>query len=125
MAAGNVLIPDLFVQCPYDLRLHPHTEAVGKRTQEWILGEVNFEGAKKDSYLNTQGGLLGGYCYPDADTYHVQVCGDWMDWAFCLDDWSDDCTAVEAQLAVASLKKCLRDPHRCSNQEPFFRLSKK
>ena len=76
------------------------------------------------AFLQICGGLLGSYCYPEASEYHVQVCGDWQDWSFCLDDISDKCSTTQAQSIIDSVKQCLRDPEGYQASAPICELAK-
>ena len=124
MTTHQVTLPDFFAQCPYAHCPHPLSSYVSLRTQDWVLNEISFDEQEKKAFLKICGGLLGGYCYPDTSEYHVQVCGDWMDWAFCLDDMSDKFTPAQAQTVVDSIKECMQDPIGCQNTTPICRLAK-
>lgn len=125
MVAHTFSLPDFFAKTPYQSRLHPLTGIVVQKSQEWVLRKVNYDEKERTAFLKTSGGLLCGYCYPNADAFHIQVCADWMDWVFCLDDWSDKCSVAEAQSVINSIKEYPRYPHEHLGSTPIIELAKK
>lgn len=124
MSSPTFILPDFFANCPYKARLNPLSDVVTKTAQEWILAEANYDEDKRARFLKVGGGVLAGYCYPNAASFHLQICGDWLDWAFVLDDWTDGYTDTQVQSTVNSIKRCLRDPHSHQDNAPICRLAK-
>lgn len=58
----------------------------------------HFHDEKLKGFLETGGGSLAGYCYPDADEFHLQLVFNYMEWLFCFDDYSDKCKKGEARI---------------------------
>ncbi|KAK7690879.1 hypothetical protein QCA50_005981 [Cerrena zonata] len=124
MVAPSYILPDFLSQCPYQLRVNPLTEAVTHNTEKWVLDTVDYDDKKRDNFLKTRGGVLSGYCYPDADAFHLQVISDFTEWLFCLDDHSDEYMEEEARVLGASVIQCFRNPYTCEDNAPVCQLAK-
>ncbi|KAK7690887.1 hypothetical protein QCA50_005989 [Cerrena zonata] len=124
MTTTSYILPDFVSQCPYQLRVSPLNEVVAHNTEKWVLNMVDFDEKTLESFLETRGGSLAGYSYPDADEFHLQVASNFMEWLFCFDDYSDKCTKDEARILGDSVIQCFRDPRAFQSDVPVCKLAK-
>lgn len=116
------VLPDFFSQCPYQPRVNPLTEGTALNTERWVLSTLNYDDCTRQRFLKTKGGILAGYCYPDAEPFQFQVVSDFIEWLFCFDDFSDEFTAEENRTTEKSIIDCLRKPYHNAEKSPICLL---
>ena len=104
------ILPNFHSQCPYHPRVNPLTEVTALNTEKWVLRTLDYDDRTRARFLKTKGGILAGYCYPNAKPFQFQVVSDFMEWLFCFDDLSDENTAEENHILGNSIIDCLRNP---------------
>ncbi|KAG1784709.1 isoprenoid synthase domain-containing protein [Suillus plorans] len=105
------ILPDLISHCHYPLRQNPHCYAVSRASDQWLfdmmrLAEPEIRG---HAHIDMDTGALAAVCYPNADAFHLQVCSDFLNWLFIMDDWMEY-NAVDLQRTRESCIFALRDP---------------
>jgi len=87
---SEFMLPDLFSDCQYPLRLNPYCYPVSRASEQWLLNETSLAEPKITKFMGLHAGELTAACYPDADAFHLRVCSDFMNWSFSIDDWLDE-----------------------------------
>ncbi|KAG2066193.1 terpenoid synthase [Suillus decipiens] len=62
-------------------------------------------------------------CYPGADAFHLQVCSDFINWIFIIDDWMEY-GVVNVQEMHESCILALRDPTNFDTEHLGAKMSK-
>ncbi|KAL0945451.1 hypothetical protein HGRIS_000941 [Hohenbuehelia grisea] len=86
----HFILPDLVSDCHYPLRVNAHCFKVARASERWLLDAANHNARKRRAFMGLKAGELTAACYPDADASHLQVCVDFMNYLFNLDDWLDE-----------------------------------
>ncbi|KAG2141844.1 isoprenoid synthase domain-containing protein [Suillus clintonianus] len=81
------MIPDFFSDCRYPLRLNPNYYPVSLASAQWLVDEAHLVEPEITKYTSLRAGWFASACYPDTDAFHLQVCADFLNWSFRLDDW--------------------------------------
>ncbi|KAK5991818.1 Sesquiterpene synthase 2 [Cladobotryum mycophilum] len=108
--SGTIILPDLMSYLPYPLRRNPNGKAAGKASEVWILSYVDFDERKRNAFLGIKAGELGAFCYPDALEDRLKMCGDFTNFLFIFDDWSDEFKAGDVIGMQTCVMEALRDP---------------
>ncbi|OAX41468.1 terpene synthase [Rhizopogon vinicolor AM-OR11-026] len=87
---SEFILPGLFSDCHYPLRLNPHCYPVSRASEQWLLNGASLAEPKITKFMGLHAGELTAACYPDADAFHLRVCSDFMNWLFNMDDWLDE-----------------------------------
>ncbi|OJA10867.1 hypothetical protein AZE42_12242 [Rhizopogon vesiculosus] len=87
---SGFMLPDLFSDCHYPLRLNFHSYPVSRASEQWLLNGASLAEPRITKFMGLHAGELIAACYPDANAFHLRVCADFMNWAFNMDDWLDD-----------------------------------
>lgn len=122
MEPASFILPEVLFTLPYELRSNPAVDIV-LNTQQWVLKEMKFTEEQRARYLDLKGGVLASFCYPDADAQRIQAVSDFIDWLFCFDDVTDDCTEKEAKDLGNSVIKCFHSPCKSTEDVPVCRLA--
>ena len=67
------ILPNFHSQCPYHPRVNPLTEVTALNTEKWVLRTLDYDDRTRARFLKTKGGILAGYCYPNAKPFQFQV----------------------------------------------------
>ncbi len=103
-------LPDLVSYCTYPLRINPNGKEQARASQEWLIDGGDLSPRKKKGIMQLKGGDLTAACFPDADSPHLRVCCDYINYLFNLDDWLEE---LDVQ-GNSSVEDCciaaMRDP---------------
>ncbi|EJT99588.1 terpenoid synthase [Dacryopinax primogenitus] len=104
----SVVIPDLIAMEPFEFRINPLDSIIGPATDKWLEtpGVLTTKKMQKtQKVLNA--GLLGAMCWPDInDRERLQVCTDFVNFLFHLDDLTDDMDGKSAE----TVREAVIDP---------------
>ncbi|KAG1852763.1 isoprenoid synthase domain-containing protein [Suillus subalutaceus] len=106
---AQFILPDLINDCHYPLRQNPHRDAVSRATNQWLVDVGQLVEPEIRGYLDADIGGCAAVCYPDADAFHLQVCAEWLIWAFIVDDWME-CGVADVQEVHEYFNLAIRDP---------------
>ncbi|KAG2128257.1 isoprenoid synthase domain-containing protein [Suillus clintonianus] len=105
-----IVLPDLLGDCHYRLRVNPHYDMVSRASEQWLFDEGRLVEPEITKFVGLRAGYLTAACYPDADPFHLQVCSDFMNWSWKMDDWLDEFDVD----SVLGMRECcisaFRDP---------------
>jgi hypothetical protein len=82
---------------------------VSRASDQWLADVAQLVEPEIKAYIDIDSGAFVALCYPDADAFHLQVCADYINWAFIIDDWMEYGT-VDVREARESCILALRDP---------------
>jgi len=83
------ILPDLINDCHYPLLQNPHRDAVSRASNQWLTDVGQLVEPELRFYIDIDAGACAAACYPDADAFHLQVCVEFLLWAFIVDDWME------------------------------------
>ncbi|KAG1852780.1 isoprenoid synthase domain-containing protein [Suillus subalutaceus] len=106
---SQFILPDLVNDCHYPLRKNPHCYAVSRASDQWLTDVAQLVEPEVREYLDADIGGCAAVCHPDADAFHLQVCAEFLNWAFVIDDWME-CGVVDVREAHESCILALHDP---------------
>ncbi|THH29426.1 hypothetical protein EUX98_g4770 [Antrodiella citrinella] len=106
----SFIMPDLVDHCTYPQHLNRNWFEVSRQSERFLLEYANFSQKKRCTFLGLKAGELTSACYPNADTYYLQVTADFMGYLFTLDDWSDDFGVDDNCNLAECVMNALRDP---------------
>ncbi|KAG1857771.1 isoprenoid synthase domain-containing protein [Suillus subluteus] len=97
--SSQFILPDLVNDCHYPLRKNPHCYAVSRTSDQWLTDVAQLVEPEVRKYLDADIG----------DAFHLQVCAEFLNWAFVIDDWME-CGVVDVREAHESCILALHDP---------------
>jgi hypothetical protein len=103
------ILPDLVKDCHYPLRQNPHRDAVSRASDQWLVDVAQLVEPEIRGYLDMDTGAFAAACYPDADAFHLQVCTEFFNWIFIIDDWME-CGVVNVQKEHEFCMLALQNP---------------
>ncbi|KAG1820887.1 isoprenoid synthase domain-containing protein [Suillus subaureus] len=86
---SQFILPDLINDCHYPLRKNPHCYAVSCASDQWLIDVARLAEHELRGYIEMDAGRFAAFLYPDADAFHLQVCCDFINWIFIIDDWME------------------------------------
>ncbi|EJT99589.1 terpenoid synthase, partial [Dacryopinax primogenitus] len=91
-------IPDLVNMAPFEFRINPLDHIVSPASDKWLEASGTLATKKmKMAQKGLNAGLLGSMCWPDIqDKERLQVCADFVNYLFHLDDLTDEMDAISA-----------------------------
>ncbi|KAG2031494.1 isoprenoid synthase domain-containing protein [Suillus americanus] len=106
---SQFILPDLTNDCHYTLRENPHRHAVSRASDKWLSDVAQLVEPEIRGYVDMDTGAFAAVCYPDADPFHLQVCNEFFNLIFVIDDWMEY-GVVDVQETHESCMRMLRDP---------------
>ncbi|KAG1772621.1 isoprenoid synthase domain-containing protein [Suillus placidus] len=123
--SAGFILPDLFSDCHYPLRMNPHCHHVSRASEEWFFTEGHIVEPEITKFMGLRAGDLISGCYPDADAFHLRVCMDFLNWALKLDD---DLLVVPDINVVWGIRECcmsaFRDPINTQTENVYGKMCK-
>ena len=123
--SDSFLLPDFISYCHYPLRSNPHEREVTQASESWLLATANLNEKKRRAFVDLNASGLAAVCYPDADSDHLRVVADFINYLFKLDDWTDEFAAKD----VGGMRDCvlgaLRDPKGFQTDKGVGKLAKR
>jgi len=120
---SQFILPDLINDCHYPLRQNAHRDAVSRASDQWLIDVAQLVEHELKGYIEMDSGRFVALVYPDADAFHLQVCCDFMNWIFIIDDWMEY-GVVDAQEARESCISALRDPTNFDTEQLGAKMCK-
>ncbi|KAG1732159.1 isoprenoid synthase domain-containing protein [Suillus lakei] len=123
--SAGFILPDFFSDCHYPLRMNPHCCPVSRASEQWLFTEAHLVEPEITKFMGFRAGDLISGCYPDADTLHLRVCSDFLNWAVKLDD--DLLNEFDVDV-VWGIRECymsaFRDPINTQTENIFGKMCK-
>ncbi|KAG2114146.1 isoprenoid synthase domain-containing protein [Suillus discolor] len=107
--SSQFILPDLINDCHYPVRQNPHYDAAYHASVQWLMDVAQLVEPEIRGYIDMDANGLGVVCYPDADAFHLQVCSDFLNWIFVIDDWMES-GVVDARKVHETCISVFRDP---------------
>ncbi|KAG1868626.1 isoprenoid synthase domain-containing protein [Suillus subluteus] len=120
---SQFILPDLINDCHYPLRKNPHRDAVSRASDQWLINVARLEEPEIRGYIDMDGGGFAAVCYPDADAFHLQVCSDFNNCIFIVDDWMEY-GIVDIQGTRESCIFAFRDPVNFDSEQVAAKMCK-
>lgn len=121
---AGFILPDLFSDCCYPLRVNPHSHHVSRASEEWLFTEAHIVEPEIAKFKALRIGDLIASCYPDADASRLRIVLDFLSWAFIVDDYLDDRDVDD----VRGMRECCisasRDPMNFQTENPAGKIYK-
>lgn len=121
---AGFILPDLFSDCRYPLRLNPHSHHVSRASEEWLFTEAHVVEPEISTFKALRIHDLIAYCYPDADVSHLRILSDFLNWSFTVDDYLDDGNVDDARGMRECCISALRDPINFQTENPAGKICK-
>ncbi|KAG2047362.1 terpene synthase [Suillus hirtellus] len=83
---SQFILPDLINDCHYPFRQNPHCDAACRASVRWLMDVAQIVEPEIRGHIDADVNGLAVACYPDADSFHLQVCSDFLNWLFITDD---------------------------------------
>ncbi|KDQ58781.1 hypothetical protein JAAARDRAFT_47108 [Jaapia argillacea MUCL 33604] len=106
----KIIIPDLVSHCTLKLRINRHHKEAAKSSERWLFRHGNLNEERRTAFRGLKAGFLTSMCYPGAGYPQLQVCCDFMNLLFHLDDITDDLDHRGARSVRDEVMGCLVQP---------------
>ncbi|OSX61273.1 hypothetical protein POSPLADRAFT_1145701 [Postia placenta MAD-698-R-SB12] len=116
------VLPDLVSYCQFPLRCNPHGDATQTSTG-WLTD--NFPELSSEQLAAVHAvkvDLLSAYGYPDCDTEHLRVAGDFLAILFLLDDLTDTMKEGGTEQLANTIMDVFRSEGKLNKQEDEQRV---
>ncbi|TFK33445.1 isoprenoid synthase domain-containing protein [Crucibulum laeve] len=121
---NSFILPDLVSHCTYPLHVNPNCDPMARESERWLLEAANHSEKRRVAFLGLKAGELTASCYPNADSFHLRVCDDFMNYLFNLDDWLDEFDVEDTNGMADCCIGSMRDPINFETDKRAGRMTK-
>ncbi|KZT54879.1 terpenoid synthase [Calocera cornea HHB12733] len=112
--SDSVVIPDLVNMAPFKFLINPLDPVTSPASDRWLEAPGTLTTKKmRIAQKGLNAGLLGSMCWPDLqDKERLQVCADFVNYLFHLDDLTDEMDAKNANSVREAVIDVLDKPEK-------------
>lgn len=121
---AGFILPDLFSDCRYPLRVNPHSHHISRASEQWLFTKLHVVEPEVAKFRALRIHDLIASCYPDADASHLRILSDFLNWIFTVDDYLDDRDVDDARGMRECCISALRDPINFQTENPAGKICK-
>lgn len=110
----SVIIPDLVNMAPFNFLINPLDHITSPASDRWLEAPGTLTTKKmRMAQQGLNAGLLGSMCWPDlVDRERLQVCADFVNYLFHLDDLTDEMDAKNATSVREAVVGVIDNPQK-------------
>ncbi|KZO94500.1 terpenoid synthase [Calocera viscosa TUFC12733] len=114
----SVIIPDLVNMAPFRFLINPLDSITSPASDRWLEAPGTLTTRKmRTAQRGLNAGLLGSMCWPELENQErLQVCADYVNYLFHLDDLTDEMDAKNANIVREAVIDVMDNPEKWADK---------